>query len=195
MVDANLAALKTDGVMEKRVLYQLDGRDPAHPRATVTLTYRNTNRSISWRYTRYRDYVRIYVPEGSRLIGSSGAMLNDKTKTGGRVVEGVVDVMHDLGKTVFGAFWAVEPGETRTLSFTYELPPSVMTSLVSDKYTLLVQRQPGSLSALTLDLNFGKNILSAIPAEQKHFFGDARYQETQPVQKDILTEIELVPTQ
>ncbi len=185
VIDANLAALKTDGVMEKQIAYALDARDPEHPIATVTLTYHNTNRSINWRYTRYRDYVRVYVPEGSELISSEGAMLNDKTKTGGRVIPGTVDVMKDLGKTVFGAFWAVEPGETRALSFMYRLPSSVLLNQKEPGlYTLLVQRQPGSEQRLTLDLNFGKNIMSASPAEEAVDFGDMRYKMSYPLRAD-----------
>lgn len=185
VIDANLAALKTDGVMEKQIAYALDARDPENPIATVTLTYHNTNRSINWRYTRYRNYVRVYVPEGSELISSEGAMLNDKTKTGGRVIPGTVDVMRDLGKTVFGAFWAVEPGETRTLTFTYRLPrTTVLDQKDPSLYTLLVQRQPGSEQRLTLDLNFGKNIMSALPAEEAVDFGDMRYKTSYPLRAD-----------
>lgn len=191
VVDANLAALKTDGVMEKEIVYHLDARDPTQRLATVTLTYKNTNRVITWRYTRYRDYVRVYVPEGSELVSSEGAMLNDKTKTGGRVIPGTVDVMHDLGKTVFGAFWAIEPGETRSLSFTYRLPAPSQTAQ-TDVYTLLVQRQPGAESRLTLDLNFGKNIVSATPPEESRLFGDARYQASFPLRADSVTRVQLV---
>ena len=190
VIDANLAALKTDGVMDKQVHYQLDARDPSRAVAKVTLTYKNTNRSFSWRYTRYRDYVRIYVPEGSELISSTGAMAGDKTRTGGIVVPGTVDVMRDLGKTVFGAFWAIEPGETRSLSFTYRLPAGMITPIQgTNAYELLVQRQPGAVSRLTLDLNFGKNIMTASPPEAQKDFGDARYQTSQSLQADELVHV------
>ncbi len=194
VIDANLAALKTDGVMQKDIHYQLDARNSQQSIATVTLTYHNTNRQIDWRHTRYRDYVRVFVPEGSELVSSTGAMLNDTSKTGGRIVSGTVDVMHDLGKTVFGAFWSIEPGETRTLSFTYKLPSALLLSQErKDLYTLLVQRQPGAETRLTLDLNFGKNILSAVPGEDPHRFGDARYQTTAALRMDQSVQIRLSP--
>ncbi len=186
VVDANLAALKTDGVMDKRMTYRADFSDPSQPMATLTLTYRNTNKHFSWRYTRYRDYVRVYVPEGSELISSEGAMLNDRTKTGGRVVPGNVDVFHDLGKTVFGAFWAIEPGETRSLRLSYRLPTSIVRP---DAYTLLVQRQPGSNTRLTLDLNFGKKLMMANPPEDSEEHGDSYYRIMLPLTRNRVFEV------
>lgn len=177
VVDANLGALKTDAVMDKRVTYQVDAKDPAHPMATVTLNYANTNHDITWQYTRYRSYTRIYVPEGSMLVSSSGTMKDDLHNTGGVLVPGVVDVTKELGKTVFGAFWAVEPGKAGTLSFTYQLPPASVESLSRGAYHLDWPKQPGAdKTRLTLDLLFGKNVVSATPPESQNKWGDARYQ-------------------
>lgn len=190
VIDANLAALKTDGVMDKEIQYHLDTTAQDGPLATVTLKYHNTNRSLTWRYTRYRDYVRIYVPEGSTLVSSAGAMRTDKNLAGGKVVPGTVDVMRDLGKTVFGAFWSIEPGETRTLTFTYRLPQAFTDQLfATNRYQLLVQRQPGAYARLTLDHVFGKNIRAANPSEDSRFFGDARYQLSQPITRDKMFDI------
>lgn len=190
VIDANLAALKTDGVMDKQIFYHLDMQAAGGPLATVTLRYYNNNRALSWRHTRYRDYVRVYVPEGSQLVSSSGAMATDKNLGGGKVIPGTVDVMRDLGKTVFGAFWSIEPGETRTLTFNYRLPESVtQTLLAQNRYQLLVQRQPGAYTRLTLDHAFGKNVRVATPGEEARLFGDARYQVTQSLTRDQLFDI------
>ncbi len=190
VVDTNLAALKTDGVMDKRVEYSIDATNPSGPLATVRLTYTNTNRVITWRYTRYRDYVRIFVPEGSELIASEGAMAKDLNQSGGRVVPGQVDVMKDLGKTVFGAFWSIEPGETRQLTFTYRLPARVTEPLLSKGvYELLVQKQPGANQRLTLDLRLGKKLMAANPPEAPEQFGDERYRVTTDLKTDQMFQI------
>ena len=182
VIDSNLAALKTDGKMVKEVKY---GVDLSTGLATVTLRYRNTVQAITWRYTRYRDYVRVYVPEGSELISTEGAMAKDKNQSGGRVEPGTVDVFKDLGKTVFGAFWALEPGETRELRFTYRLPPRVLEAMrAGGGYELLVQRQPGNQSRLTLDHALGKNVRAAEPPEAQAQFGDQRYQLSLPLDRD-----------
>jgi len=179
VIDANLAALKTDGVMKKKITYKLDARNPAHPIATVTLTYTNTAKKIDWRYTRYRSYTRVYVPEGSELISSKGAMKDDRYKTGGVAVPGTVNVTKELGKTVFGAFWSIEPGHTGTLSFTYKLPPSVLANVTTTGYHLDWPKQAGADNTqLTLDLSFATTLKSAVPSEDASQFGDARYEYT-----------------
>lgn len=175
VIDANLAALKTDGVMDKRVFYSVDFTDPAGPVATVRLRYTNTNRVFDWRYTRYRAYTRVYVPEGSELLSWSGISRNP-------------DVLRELGKQVFGAFWVIEPGRTGEMVFTYRLPARIKTLAESDSYRFTAQKQPGSDRTLTLDLLFGKNVRRAAPPEDETEFGDNRYRyegawiESQPFQ-------------
>jgi hypothetical protein len=180
VVDANLAAYKTDGALQKEVRYTLNMNDPRGPVATVTLKYTNTAKGYltpDYRFTRYRSYTRVYVPEGAELLSSRGAMKNDIHSTGGVVVPGTVDVMKDLGKTVFGTFWAIEPGRTGELSFTYRLPKDVADRFANDTYRLDWLKQPGVDDArLTLDLSLGKNIQSAIPSEDEERWGDARYE-------------------
>lgn len=182
VVDANLAALKTDGVMEKNIRYEIDAKDPNHPVGKVTLRYTNhatrlaTGAADNFKYTRYRSYTRVYVPEGAELISSSGAMKDDRYRTGGRAVSGDVDVMKELGKTAFGAFWSIEPNTTQELSFTYKLPMSVVDNLNSGAYSLDWQKQSGNdTAALTLDLSFGKNLKSAEPPEDSSQWHDAYY--------------------
>jgi hypothetical protein len=181
VIDSNLAALKTDGVMTKEVHYHLDATDPNGPLATVTLRYTNNGPGINkdYRYTRYRDYVRVYVPDGAQLVSTKGAMKDDRYRTGGRFVSGPTDVMHELGKTVFGAFWSIEPKTTQELSFTYRLPPTMLMSSDPDAkpgYHLDIPKQSGNdESSLTLDLRFGKNLKTAMPPEASEQFGDMSY--------------------
>ncbi len=177
VIDANLAALKTDGVMRKSVSYELDARQPKATIAHVKLTYSNTNQHINWRYTRYRSYTRVYVPEGSVLLSSSGSMQDDVYRTGGIKLSAPVDVTRELGKTVFGAFWSIEPGQTGTLEFTYKLPLSISDQIQADVYHLDWPKQPGAdTTQLTLDLKFAKQVQAAHPPEHPTKWGDARYE-------------------
>lgn len=184
VIDSNLAAWKTDGVMDKQILYGLDATNPTDVRATVTLRYRNTNPKPDWRYIHYRDYVRIYVPEGAELISSVGAMDNDLIRNKGQLIPGQVDSYRELGKTVFGAFFAVEPGKTGELQFTYRLPSRVSNAIHAGTYELLLQKQPGSTARVVIDARFPKALNSALPPEAANRFGDARYQQTLPLETD-----------
>jgi hypothetical protein len=183
VVDANLAALKTDAVVDRDVTYKVDAKDPNNVTATIELRY--TNRAtayappddpIAYKYTRYRSYTRVYVPEGAELLSSEGAMLDDRYKTGGRVVPGTVDVTRELGKTAFGAFWSIEPKTTQTLTFTYRLPASVGERIASGSYALDWQKQSGNdATALTVEIALPKTLLKASPAEDEEDWGNASY--------------------
>ncbi len=177
IIDANLGALKTDGVMSKSIQYTLDARDLNHPQVNLTLSYTNTNPQITWRNTRYRSYTRVYVPEGSRLISSSGAMEGDLVQTRGRLVPGQVDVMKELGKTVFGAFWSIEPGKTGKLSFTYELPANSVASILDGVYRLDWPKQSGADNTeFNVKILFPMNVRSANPPELQEKWGDNIYE-------------------
>ncbi|MBU2566757.1 DUF4012 domain-containing protein [Patescibacteria group bacterium] len=177
VIDANLAALKTDGVMKKTIFYELDAREPQKPIARVTLKYTNTAEQFTWRYTRYRSYTRIYVPEGSTLISSKGAMKGDLNQTGGKFVPGQVDVMKELGKTVFGAFWSIEPRHTSELVFTYQLPPTSLQDLESGKYRLDWLKQAGVDNAeFNVKILFPSSVEKASPPEPESKWGDNIYE-------------------
>ena len=168
VVDSNMASLKTDQYVERSINYsiQWQGQDLV---AKTAITYKN-NAEFTWKSTRLRTYTRIYVPLGSELISSSGAMENDKIKDPSQQ-PGQVEVVQELNKTYFGAFISIEPQETGVLSFEYKLPDRLKEQINKGGYNLLVQKQPGVIPDLTLDLKFGKNIKSAAPAEaEKEWF-------------------------
>lgn len=174
VVDANLAALKTDSAMERKINYSLSSGADGKLHAKVEITYKN-NGSFTWKTTRYRDYARVYVPSGSVLSGGSGMMENDKILDPARRT-GKIDTGQEIGKTYFGAFISIEPGEERTLSFEYILPDKIKNQIGAGAYSLLVQKQSGTIGyPLTLNLDFGKKIKQAAPAEAQKEWGDAVY--------------------
>lgn len=185
VVDANLAALKTDGKMIKSANYEIDARNTGRPIAKVTLNYQNTVTKVDWRYTRYRSYTRVYVPDGSQFMSSQGAMQGDLLQTGGRFMPGKVDVMKELGKTVYGAFWAIEPGKSGSLSFTYSLPPSVSDCLVQNNYQLDWPKQPGADSTeINVKVLMPGTVRSADPSEPESKWGDAIYESQADLKED-----------
>lgn len=139
IVDANLASLKTDPVIERTARYAFDATGDV-PRATLTVTYANHG-AFTKKTTRYRTYVRVYVPRGAQLTGSEGADLTDRSDRPGNV-----DVSEELDRTVFGAFKSIEPGQTESLTFHYTLPASVSAELAAGTYTLTVQKQAGTIA-------------------------------------------------
>lgn len=146
--DANLAALKTDHAMDRALQYSLL-RSGDGTTATAAMEYRHRGR-FDWRTTRYRSYARVYVPLGSQLV--SAQVIG---KDGRTVPAQSVDRGEELGKSWFGAFISIEPGDAKTLSFTYRLPDSAVPGAVGSTYALLVQKQAGTIAhGLTLNLDF-----------------------------------------
>lgn len=98
-----------------------------------------------------RDWIRIYVPAGSKLVSSQGS---ESPKDGQPVP---LDTYDSLAKTVFEGFLIVNPmGEAR-LDLIYTSPVKSADS----KYRLLIQKQPGTDGA--------RWILSLNGHERKNF--------------------------
>jgi hypothetical protein len=155
IVDANLASYKTDLFIDRRVSYRLEKKSKANNDydlvAHLEIKYQHSG-SFDWKTTRYRTYTRIYLPLGSQLISSTGAVLDDKKYTPSKP-----DVYTEFDKTVFGAFIAIEPKSGGTLTFEYLLPQRIKDSLNQGNYQLVLQKQPGvNQKSLSLSVDLGK---------------------------------------
>lgn len=73
-----------------------------------------------------RNWVRIFVPKGSKLVDFKGSQKEVKT-------------YDDLGKTVFEGFMTVDPLGKAEVKVTYTLPVSIQ----KNNYKILVQKQAG----------------------------------------------------
>lgn len=169
-VDANLAALKTDKVIDRTLSYTISPSSSDKFIGTVKMTYKHNGRFDQFT-SRYRTYARVYLPIGSKFISVQGSMRNDRTTDVGTVDQGI-----ENGKKWFGTFISIEPGKIGELTWQFELSPQIVSQIKTGTYELFVQKQIGTLAnKLTTNLNFGKNILSATPSEAPKDFGDARY--------------------
>ncbi len=137
VVDANLAAFKSDAVMRKSIDYVVSTEGTKEARAELNLGYQHDG-GFDWRTTRYRSYTRVYAPRGSRLLEIKAL---DKANLDADSITSYDDV--SLDKTVFGFFFSVEPGTKGTVRLQYELPERIASSLEQGNYELLVQHQAG----------------------------------------------------
>jgi hypothetical protein len=150
IVDANMASLKTDSVMNRKIDYKLS-QDINGLFADLRVTYAHGG-GIDWRTTRYRDYVRFYVPLGSTLIKADG------------FAESAALATEEAGKTVFSGFTIIEPGKFNTLHLYYKLPAGLDMKAKSGAYGLYLQKQPGSnVESVHVKLEFLNNIQSYEP--------------------------------
>ncbi|MDD3301610.1 MAG: DUF4012 domain-containing protein [Patescibacteria group bacterium] len=131
IVDANLAAFKSDAVVSKNWSYTLN-QETDSLKATLNLKYQH-NGQYDWRTTKYRSYTRILAPLGSTFISANGP----ETK---------VDVYDDtsLNKTIFGYFFTVDPQKSKEIILEYRLPNKIFEQAKNSSYNLYWQKQSGS---------------------------------------------------
>ncbi len=134
VVDANLAAFKSDRVMDKKFNYQVTAK-PGALFSKLTATYTH-NGSFDWKTTRYRDYIRVYAPIGSKLTKSSG--LEDVSSWEENFQDGTIRYQ------VFGGYLQIEPGKKATWELNYSLPGGIYDMFAQGKYNLYWQKQPGA---------------------------------------------------
>lgn len=155
VVDANLAAFKTDAVLKKNIYYKLKEVNN-RLESSLKLSYYHGG-GFDWRTTRYRSYTRILAPLGSELISIEGLNMSEAD---------LIDYDdYELNKKVFGFFWTIEPGGSRELTINYYLPNRIKQQLSnSEGYNLYVQRQPGSRNeSLNIAIELNKNFNQIIP--------------------------------
>jgi hypothetical protein len=76
-----------------------------------------------------RNWLRVYVPKGSKLVDFKGS-------------EKKVQTYDELGKTVYEGFLGVQPEGKASVKLSYTLPFKIKNV---DDYALLVQKQPGTV--------------------------------------------------
>lgn len=161
LIDMNMGYNKVDAVIERSLAYQVTWpADPGQPaQAQVTVTYKHplqlTNYDCDPRphygqtyddmITRcYFDYVRLFVPAGSKLLGIDGVEPDSASSQAG-----------EAGTTFFAGHFSLRPGEQKNIVFRYQLP----ASLQPDSYGLVVQKQAG-VPPLALNLQIANRTLA-----------------------------------
>ena len=124
--DSNFAGGKSNLYVEQTVTQEISVKNGKVTKK-ITVEYKNPEPFGVWLNGINRDYVRFYVPKGSKLINSKGS--DDPVTT----------IEDDLGKTVFEAFIQVRPQNSRKLEIEYEIPYEP-----KNEYKLLIQKQPGA---------------------------------------------------
>ncbi len=130
--DSNFGGAKSDIFIVRDVEQEVETTGDKITKK-VTITYNNPAKGSNCNLEAgqlclngvYRDYVRLYVPKGSKLTSVVGSEVKEST-------------IEDLDKTVFEAFFTMRPQSSSKLVFTYELP-----AMKNTPYRLLIQKQPG----------------------------------------------------
>lgn len=171
LIDANLGALKTDPAISRSVNYSLALRPGTEDmyQATVDVTYKHDG-SFDYKTTRYQTHAQLLVPSGAQLVSFTGGVGAPTTVVG--------------EYQSFAAWVVIEPGSTKSVRWTYDLPVDISQAIKGGLYELeLFKQLGGGDNLLTLDHSFARTITAAEPAESGQF-GDSRYQLTLPLSQD-----------
>lgn len=180
VVDANMAALKTDLVMDRAIEYELFYDEKDNLFAEVKVNYKNSG-GFSWKTGRYRSYTRVYTPLGSKIL---------EVKAGNKVIE-KVDSFVEHGKQTFGAFFTVDPKSSKTVTWRYQLPKKIKEQIEKGDYKILVQKQSGLLRSP--DLNFNLKFQQDLKLYKLNKQSLQNLQFKTKLEKDELYLVELVP--
>lgn len=167
VIHTNINGFKTDGVIrdevDHRVSIQADGS--LIDTVTITRTHTGGNTPYEWWNRVNANYMRVYVPLGSKLLSASGmtrevnaspvdyTALNFRRDPDVEWEEGRIQVDpesgtrigEEFGKTVFGNWVYVSPGEQVTVTYRYRLPFQLsLNSSHPVPFSILYQKQPGT---------------------------------------------------
>jgi hypothetical protein len=173
VINTNINGYKTDGVIEESIEHEVNIREDGSIVDTVTVTRKHTGgyTDYVWWNKVNADYMRVYVPKGSKLLSAEGYTREtveppvDYDRLGfrrdaeveaqerGIVIdpESGTQIYEEAGKTVFGNWVYVSPQETVTVTYTYLLPFTVQPEADSEdeasRYTVTYQKQSGSVGS------------------------------------------------
>ncbi len=167
VVHSNINGYKTDAVIDEKIIHNSEILSDGSVVDTVRIIRKHTGgeNEYDW-YNRVNcDYLRVFAPLGSVLLEAKGHTWQDyeppidysdfKIDPDVQKIEDTLKVdpdsgthiFEESGKTVFGNWVYVSPGETVEVLYKYKLPYKINFAdftKPADKYSVLVQKQPGS---------------------------------------------------
>lgn len=164
VVNTNVNGFKTDRMIQQRIFHEAEVQPDGSVIDTVqiTRTHQGGQSQYDWYNKTNSDYMRVYVPLGSTLLSAQGFDFQNPLKpvfseegfkrdpdltaqeSSMRSGEENTQIFTESGKTVFGNWVFVEPGQSVTVSYQYKLPFKVNPQQFSSSYSLMAQKQPGA---------------------------------------------------
>lgn len=172
VINSNINGYKTDGVIDEKIEHQAEIKDDGSIVDSVKITRKHNggDSQYDWLNKVNANYMRVYVPKGSKLISAEGQTREFNSEPLDYVAlkfkhdaqveaeeesikideESGTRVYDDANKTVFANWVYVSPKEEVVVKYTYLLPFKVVmndSNKPADTYSLLAQKQSGSLGS------------------------------------------------
>lgn len=152
VVSTNLGGDKTNWFTTKEVAHTLSNEDGKWvDTVKIKYNYKEPLADYGPFVKRFKDWVRVYAPNGSTLISVDGSMGETGTDT-------------ERNKAIFYGYVELGPNETKEITFKYSLPNGVISG---DTYNLYLQKQGGiGTETHTVTVN-GKTQTIQLKTDQK----------------------------
>ncbi|MCF7795135.1 DUF4012 domain-containing protein [Patescibacteria group bacterium] len=146
VVDANMAALKTDALISRKLNYNLNIKD--NYESHLNLNYKHLGTEINWRTSKYHSYTRVYLPINSTNIRTEG-FTNDSLK---------IYKDDNLNKMVVAGYFTVNLNSEKEINIYYN------NNIDSNNYNLYLQKQPGTNWNTNIKIESDQEIISFSPS-------------------------------
>ena len=163
VVNTNLGGYKTDGVIDNNIKLETKISDNGSiiNKVTVKRTHNGGDKEYEWWNLPNINYLRLYVPKGSKIIKAEGFEKRDKMdlpdyakeynkdKDLEKIFESekIIEEFNltesiESGKTVFGGWKTTATKQSSEISIEYELPFKLKKK---DLYSVILQKQAGDI--------------------------------------------------
>ncbi len=184
VINTNINGFKTDGVIDETIDHKSEIQSDGSIVDTVSITRKHNggNENYDWWNKVNGDWMRVYVPDGAKLLEASGqtrefvppaldyASLGFKKDPQVQAEDDSARIDEESGtkiydennKTVFANWVYVSPGESTTITYKYALPFKLSFDSLqhpADSFSVLYQKQSGSIgSKLVSQVNLPDNL-------------------------------------
>jgi hypothetical protein len=187
VVDSNIGFNKTNAVVDTSLIYNVDLSDPSAPTSELFVSHANRAQAdvpcIQWSEDGqitgeetypidrcYWDYMRVYAPQGTRLLSATPQTIPDSWMILNQHVAPGIDVLDERwpGLQGFGTLIVVPGGQSVNTSLRFALPAARILSEDTSQlltYQLNFRKQPGTLNnPLTIRIHLPNHAVLEVPS-------------------------------
>ncbi len=188
--EANVGINKANFFVQRKIDHLISLNREGKIEEKLTLTYDNQSPSESWPAGRYKSYLRLYLPLGTKV---TSVLMTDPKNPGLWLPFDwhFFDSSEEHGKSLFGFLFEIPYKTKSKIEIKYELDRPVDLSKKLTSYLLLLQKQSGAYpSSYTLSFLYPENLVPVrvIPSA---VVGDKQLLVTAKLDRDLIFQVDL----
>lgn len=188
--EANVGIDKANYFIKRKIDHQITLDAEGRVKENLEIIYENQSPSENWPAGPYKNYLRLYLPKGTRI---REILVSDPNNPDLWLPYdlNLVDNSEEYGKSVFGLLLNVPIKAKKKVAVSYELPGAIDLSKRLNSYLLMLQKQSGAYpSSYSLIFNYPSNFipLRVIPSA---VVGNQQLLVNEKLDRDLIFQIDL----